>query len=124
MIDEALAKGPSPEATTILTERKATAQAQIDKIENPPATEEIVTTKEIALEVVDKLEEAMAREESVLDMLNTHFKNRDFGTASKKDVVKAKQKIHSAVQYEGQAGDDIQKSLEKIDDAYDVLGIE
>ena len=60
MIDEALEKGPSPEATTILTERKATAQAQIDQIENPPVTESLATTKEIALDIVEKLQQAQA----------------------------------------------------------------
>ena len=66
----------------------------------------------------------MAQEEALLEYMNTVFKNRDFGDTSKGDVVKAKQKIHSAIQAEVQAGTAVDKSLEKLDDAMDTLGIE
>ena len=52
------------------------------------------------------------------------FKDRDFGNARKGAVVKAKQKIHSAIQAEEQAETSIDQSIDKLDDALDTLGIE
>jgi hypothetical protein len=76
------------------------------------------------LKILQELDEAMAQENSVLDMLNTHFKNRDFGTASKNDVVKTKQKIHSAIQHEQQSANALEKSIEKLEDISEVLGVD
>lgn len=73
------------------------------------------------LNILEQLDEAMAQEENVLDMLNTHFKNRDFGTADKKDVVKEKQKIHTAIQHEVQAETDVHKSLNSLEEALEAL---
>ncbi len=73
------------------------------------------------LNILQELDEAMAQENIVLDMLNTHFKNRDFGTASKNDVVKAKQKIHTAIQHEVQAETNVHKSLNNLEEALEAL---
>jgi len=67
---------------------------------------------------------AIDKEEALLDFMDTSFKNRDFGTAKKGDVVKAKQKIHSAIQHEEQAETAVDQSIDKLDDALNTLGIE
>ena len=79
---------------------------------------------DIKLDVLEQLENALTKERMLLRFLNTSFKDRDFGTASKADVVKAKQKILSAVQHEQQAETSMGLSIEKIDDALKTLGIE
>ena len=76
------------------------------------------------LNILEQLDEAMAQEQIVLDMLNTHFKNRDFGTAEKKDVVKAKQEIHTAIQHEVQAETDVYKSINSLTEALLALDCE
>ena len=79
---------------------------------------------EIKADILSQLAAAILIELDTYEMLDEAFEAGQLGTDSKSDIVKAKQKIHSAVQHESHAGDDVQKSLEKIDDAYDVLGIE
>ena len=76
------------------------------------------------LNILEQLDEAMAQENIVLDMLNTHFKNRDFGTANKNDVVKAKQRIHSAKQHDVQAETDVYKSINSLTEALLALDCE
>ena len=56
--------------------------------------------------------------------MDTVFKDRNFGDTSKGDVVKAKQKIHSAIQHEEQAETAVDQSIEKLDEALDALDIE
>lgn len=79
---------------------------------------------DIKLDILEQLGIALAKEEAVVDMLNTSFENRDFGSAKKKDVVKAKQKIHFAMQHEEQAEAAVDKSIEKLEDALTALGLE
>lgn len=79
---------------------------------------------DIKLDILKQLGIALAKEEAVVDMLNTFFKNRDFGSANKGDVAKAKQKIHSAMQHEEQAEAAVDKSIEKLEDASAALGLE
>ena len=75
-------------------------------------------------DVLDILDEAIGKEEALWEYMDTVFKNRDFGNTSKGDVVKAKQKIMGAIQCEEQAETDVDKSLEKLDDALSALGID
>jgi hypothetical protein len=79
---------------------------------------------EIKESILAHLAAAISIELDIYEMLDEAFAASQLGTDSKNDVVKAKQKIHSAIQNEAQAGSDVQNSLEKIDDAYDALGIE
>jgi hypothetical protein len=75
-------------------------------------------------DVLDILDEAIGKEEALWEYMDIVFKNRDFGNTSKGDVVKAKQKIHSAIQSEEQAETAVEKSIEKLDDALEALDIE
>jgi len=77
---------------------------------------------DIKLDILEQLGIALAKEEAVVDMLNTFFKNRDFGSAKKKDVGKAKKKIHSAIKHEKKSKKELEKSIEKLEDALTTLG--
>jgi len=79
---------------------------------------------EIKADILSQLAAAILIELDTYEMLDEAFETGQLGTDNKNDIVKAKQKIHSAVQHETQAGADVQKSLEKISEAYDTLGIE
>jgi len=79
---------------------------------------------DLKIDALGILGAAIDKEEALLDFMDTSFKNRDFGTAKKGDVVKAKQKIHSAIQHEEQAETAVDQSIDKLDDALNTLGIE
>ncbi len=83
--------------------------------------EDVLDMKTDALDILGA---AISKEQAVLDMLNTSFKNRDFGTAKKGDVVKAKQNIMGAIQQEEQAETSVDNSIEKLIDAMTALDIE
>jgi len=75
-------------------------------------------------DVLDILDEAIGKEGALWEYMDTVFKDRDFGNTSKSDVVKAKQRIHSAIQHEEQAETAVDQSIDKLDDALDTLGLE
>ena len=77
--------------------------------------------KETILEI---LEDAIATEDATKEFLDELFKSGEIGDLNKGDVVKAKQKIHSAIQQEEQAETAVDQSLDKLDDALNTLGIE
>jgi hypothetical protein len=74
--------------------------------------------------VLDMLDEAIAIEEATKYFMDEGLKNGSYGDLNKGDVVKAKQKIHSARKHEEQAETAVDKSIDKLDDALDALGIE
>lgn len=74
--------------------------------------------------IKEQLNETMAQEEALREYMDIMFRDRNFGNTSKGDVAKAKQKIHSAIQHEEQAGTAIDQSVDKIYDAMKALGIE
>jgi len=77
---------------------------------------------DIKLDILEQLGIAVAKEKAVVDMLNTFFKNRDFGSAKKKDVGKVKKKIHSAIKHEKKSKKELEKSIEGLEDALVTLG--
>jgi len=79
---------------------------------------------DIKADILGLLTDALVREQTALDILNTAFKDRDFGDVDKQDVVKSKQDIHSAMQHEVQAETSIVRSIGKLEDALTVLDIE
>ena len=75
-------------------------------------------------DVLDILDEAIGKEEALWEYMDIVFKDRNFGNTGKGDVVKAKQKIHSAIQEEEQAESTVERSIDKLEDALDALDIE
>ena len=76
------------------------------------------------LSILEQLYEVMAQEESLLDYMNEMCRNRECGNTRKRDVLKAKQKIHSAIRLEDVAEILIDRSLDKLEDAMNTLGLE
>ncbi len=66
---------------------------------------------------LDKESEAVAELEKALE-------NEDYGDLKKGDIVKAMEKIHSAIQHQEQSQKDLEKSIEKLEDALEALGAE
>ena len=81
----------------------------------------VINTK---LNILEQLGGIMLEEQMVGDMLDMYFRNRDYGDVDKKDMVKAKQKIHAAIQHQKQAEEDIDKALDCLDEALSSLGIQ
>ena len=78
---------------------------------------------DIKAEILDLLNIALGKEDALLDYMDEAFHNGEFDNLSKNDVVKAKQKILSAIQQQEQAETTIGQSLEKLNDALDALDI-
>jgi hypothetical protein len=73
------------------------------------------------LTILEMLQEAMATELVTCEVLDESFHGGEYGGMNKGNVVKAKQKINSAVQHEEQAEDAVNKSIDNIEDSIDAL---
>jgi len=71
-----------------------------------------------------KIQAALEKEAAAIDALNELLDSGDYGDLKKGDIVKAMEKTHSAVQHEEQSQKDLEKSIEKLEDALDALGVE
>jgi len=76
------------------------------------------------LGILSELGIVLGKEDALLDYMDGAFHNGQLDNLNKGDVVKAKQKIHSAIQQEEQAETAVDQSIEKLDDALNTLGIE
>jgi hypothetical protein len=76
------------------------------------------------LGILDELAIVSGKEDALLNYMDDAFGNGELDNLNKGDVVKAKQKIHSAIQAEEQAETAVEKSIEKLDDALEALDIE
>ncbi|MHC4890719.1 MAG: LamG domain-containing protein, partial [Planctomycetota bacterium] len=88
------------------------------------ATMEIERAIERKTALLEELLGALADEWAAYEALEELLGSGDYGDLNKGDIVKAKQKIHSATQHEEQSIDALEKSIEKLDDALNALGIE
>jgi len=69
-----------------------------------------------------ELEAALAQEWTMYEALEQWLESGDFADLSKGDIVKAKQKAHSAMQHEEQSIDALEKGIEKLLDSLSALG--
>jgi hypothetical protein len=83
--------------------------------------EQALAEKEAALDVIDV---ALEKESVAYEALEELLESGDYGDLKKGDIVKAEQKIHSAIQHEEQSLDTLEKSIEKLYDALAALGWE
>ncbi|MHC4457062.1 MAG: LamG domain-containing protein [Planctomycetota bacterium] len=84
----------------------------------------ISDARDIKMDIIELLGIALEKERAAEDVLNILFKNWDFGSVKKRDVNKAKQNIHSAMQREEQAETTIDRSIEELEDSLSLLGCE
>ena len=87
----------------------------------PALVQEVITEK---LEILEKIDTALEKEQVARRGFERLLESGEYGDLKKGDIVKAKQKIHSAIQHEEQAETAIGKSIEKLYDALSSLGIE
>ena len=83
--------------------------------------ENAIDKKQAVLETVDA---ALVEEGEAYDALEELLESEDSGDLKKGDIVKSKQKVHSAMQHEEQSIDALEKSIEKLYDALTALGWE
>ncbi len=74
--------------------------------------------------LLNVIDEAIAKEKTAQDALEEMLNTKDFGDLQKGDIVKAQEKIHSAIQHQEQSQKDLEKSIEKLEDALEALGVE
>jgi len=66
----------------------------------------------------------LTEEQAAYDALEELLESGDYGELKKGDIIKAMQKVHSATQHQDQALHQIDKSIEKLEDALESLGCE
>jgi len=79
---------------------------------------------DLKVRILEDLAAAMEKEKMAKNSLDAAFREGGFEGVRKSDVVKAKQKIHSAIQEEEQAESTVERSIEKLENALDALDIE
>jgi len=85
--------------------------------------EDAIAQKHQMLEAIDEtLEKEWAAYDALDELLESEKK--DYDGLKKGDIVKAGQKIHSAIQHQQQSADALEKSIEKLEDALTALGWE
>lgn len=75
-------------------------------------------------EALGRVDAALEKEWDAYDAFEELLEGGDQGDLKKGDIVKAKQKIHSAIQHEEQSKEALEKSIEKLEDALVALGQE
>ncbi|MHC4462499.1 MAG: LamG domain-containing protein [Planctomycetota bacterium] len=93
---------------------------------NPYLTATMATERALERKtaILEELLAALAEEWTAYEALEELLESGDYGDLNKGDIVKAKQKIHSATQHQEQAIDALEKSVEKLQDALNALGYE
>ncbi|UCC23448.1 MAG: LamG domain-containing protein [Planctomycetota bacterium] len=83
--------------------------------------ENALDEKQIALDAVDA---AMAEEADAYEALDDLLDSKDYGDLRKSDIIKARQRIHSAIQHQDQSAGALERGLEQLVDAMEALGVE
>ena len=76
---------------------------------------------EIKLNILDEILEALAREDASVNILDGLFGELEYGHLGKRDIRRAGQEIHSAIQSEEQAIHSVEKSVGDLEDSLDIL---
>jgi hypothetical protein len=82
--------------------------------------EDALAEKEEMLEVIDK---TLEKEWQAYDALEELLESGDYGGLGKRDIIKARQEVHSAIQHQEQSIDALEKSIEKLEDSLTALGV-
>ncbi|UCC23447.1 MAG: hypothetical protein JSW23_05180 [Planctomycetota bacterium] len=76
---------------------------------------------EAALEGIDI---ALEKELAAYEALEEALESKDYGDLGKSDIIKARQRIHSAIQHQDQSAGALERGLEQLIDALEALGAE
>ena len=83
--------------------------------------ENAIDEKEWALEVVAA---ALVEEADAYAALEELLGSEDYGELEKSDIIKARQRIHSAMQHQEQSAGALERGVEQLGDALEALGVE
>lgn len=72
--------------------------------------------------MLEQINTAIETEQQVYDAIEELLASGVYTGLAHSDMVKAKQKIHSALQHQEQAIKDLESSIKKLEDALDSLG--
>jgi len=87
----------------------------------------VMSIKDATAEKVEALERigaALEKEWAAYEALEEWLESGDYGDLNRGDIIKAKQKIRSAIQHQEQSIDALEKSIEKLEDGLSALGYE
>lgn len=84
--------------------------------------EQLVAVLTNKLNMLEQINSELEKEQQVYDSLEELLASGVYTGLAHGNMVKAKQKIHSALQHQGQAKNDLEKSVEKLADALEALG--
>ncbi len=88
---------------------------------SPPPVVEIVRTLRQKTETLDLIDQMLQAEYAAYNALDELLQTGDYGDFTKSDVVKARQTVHTAIRHELQSKRALQKSIDNLIDALDVL---
>jgi len=75
-------------------------------------------------EALAEVDSALEKEWAAYEALDELLESGDYGDLKKGDIVKAKQKIHSAIKHEEQSMEALKRSIEKLEEALIAVGWE
>ena len=93
----------------------------IDLIE---AIDHIETALAEKLEALGKIESALQDEYAALDALEALLESGDYEGLKKADIIKARQRVHQAIQHQQQCLDDLEQSIVSLEGALAALSLE
>jgi hypothetical protein len=76
------------------------------------------------VEALERIGAALEKEWAAYEALEEWLESGDYGDLNRGDIIKAKQKIRSAIQHQAQSIDALEKSIEKLEDGLSALGYE
>jgi len=93
----------------------------LNLVVTPPGVVEIVRTLRQKSETLGLIDQMLRAEYAAYDALDELLQTGDYGDFTKRDVVEAKQRVHSAIRHELQSEAALEKSIDKLNDALSVL---
>jgi hypothetical protein len=76
------------------------------------------------INMLEAIDRTLERELAVYNLLERLLENKDYGDLEKNDIIKAKQKVQSAIKCEEQSERDLEKSIGELERALEALGVE
>jgi len=100
----------------------------ISSLNNVEPREAVISEIEYALaekaEILERIDAVLEKEWAAYEALEGMLESGDYGDLRKGNIVKAKQKIHSAIQHQDQSKRALEKSIKKLQDSLIVLRCE
>jgi hypothetical protein len=106
----------------IVNDGQNNSQPDYVVIEVLTLTQQIERLKEEKLRLLEQIDLTLAKEQQVISELNILLGGGDYGDLTQDDIIAAKQAVQSAIQHQQQAKQELDSSIEKLEDALASLG--